>query len=116
MSRSKPPNSDPEYDRRALLDPIVTPTLKPGQVEQVLGISRSSVYKMITNGTLPVIFLGGLKSTRVRTIDLLDYLGISHEHAANRPSGQPVECQTCARTISPAPKLVIPTLGDLEQG
>ena len=63
-------------DNRSLLNPVATPTLRPTQVAEILGISVSSIYKMISAGTLTTVHLGGLKSTRVLTTDLLAFLKI----------------------------------------
>jgi len=48
----------------------------PTEVAELLGVSLSNVYRMIRDGTLPVVYLGGKKSTRVRTADLRAFLGL----------------------------------------
>ncbi|MBT5947475.1 MAG: helix-turn-helix domain-containing protein, partial [Nitrospinaceae bacterium] len=40
------------------------------EVAEILDISLSSVYRMIRNKELPVIRLGGRKSTRIVTAEL----------------------------------------------
>jgi len=62
---------------RPNLDPEVNPLLRPIDVAEVLGVSLASVYKLIRNGVLPAITVGGRKSTRVRTADLRAFLGLN---------------------------------------
>jgi excisionase family DNA binding protein len=59
------------------LDPVANPLLKIREVAEILKVSKSNVYKMINNGDLPTVQLGGGKSTRVRTADLLAFLNIN---------------------------------------
>ena len=65
-----------ECDNWRRLDPIANPALTVRQVADVFGISPSSVYRMIEAETLPTVHVGGLKSTRVLTSDLLAFLKI----------------------------------------
>jgi excisionase family DNA binding protein len=55
----------------ALPDPRERPFLTPAEVAPLLGVSRSNVYRMIKAGQLPTIQLGGLRSTRIVTAELL---------------------------------------------
>ncbi len=50
------------------------PLMKPSEVAEVLGCSTASVYRMIRSGELPVIRLGGRKSTRIVTGELRELL------------------------------------------
>lgn len=54
-----------------LPDPREKPFLTADEAAPLLGISRSSVYRMIRDGQLPTIQLGGLRSTRIKTAELL---------------------------------------------
>ena len=45
------------------------PLLTPDEVGEILGISRSSVYRMIHADQLPTVAIGG-NSWRIRTADL----------------------------------------------
>jgi len=51
-------------------NPNEKPLLRPTEVAEILDISLSSVYRMIRNKELPVIQLGGRKSTRIVTAEL----------------------------------------------
>ena len=55
----------------ALPDPREQPFLTAAEAAPLLGVSRSSVYRMIKAGQLPIIQLGGLRSTRIVTAELL---------------------------------------------
>jgi len=55
----------------ALPDPLERPFLTAEEAAPLLGVSRSSVYRMIKAGQLPTIQLGGLRSTRIVTAELL---------------------------------------------
>ena len=55
----------------ALPDPRERPFLTAAEVAPLLGVSRSNVYRMIKAGQLPTIQLGGLRSTRIVTAELL---------------------------------------------
>ena len=46
------------------------PLLTAAETAEVLGCSITSVYRMIRKGELPVIQLGGRKSTRIVTAEL----------------------------------------------
>lgn len=72
---SQDPKSTPRLTLRTL-DPLAKPLLKVADVAAILDTSESSVRKMIANAQLPIVYVGGLKSTRVRTADLLDYLRV----------------------------------------
>ena len=76
-------------DNRSLLNLVATPTLRPTQVAKILGISVSSIYKMIHQGTLTTVHLGGLKSTRVLTTDLLAFLKIDPTTLNKSPAQDP---------------------------
>ena len=54
-----------------LPDPREQPFLTAEEAAPLLGVSRSSVYRMIKAGQLPIIQLGGLRSTRIVTAELL---------------------------------------------
>ncbi len=54
-----------------LPDPREQPFLTAEEAAPLLGVSRSSVYRMIKAGQLPTIQLGGLRSTRILTAELL---------------------------------------------
>jgi len=54
-----------------LPDPREQPFLTAEEAAPLLGVSRSSVYRMIRAGQLPTIQLGGLRSTRIVTAELL---------------------------------------------
>lgn len=54
-----------------LPDPREQPFLTAEEAAPLLGVSRSSVYRMIRSGQLPTIQLGGLRSTRILTAELL---------------------------------------------
>ena len=54
-----------------LPDPREQPFLTAEEAAPLLGVSRSSVYRMIRAGQLPTIQLGGLRSTRILTAELL---------------------------------------------
>jgi excisionase family DNA binding protein len=54
-----------------LPDPRERPFLTAEEVAPLLGVSRSNVYRMIKAGQLPTIQLGGLRSTRIVTAELL---------------------------------------------
>ena len=54
-----------------LPDPHKRPFLTPDEVAPLLGVSRSNVYRMINAGQLPTIQLGGMRSTRIVTAELL---------------------------------------------
>ena len=55
----------------ALPDPRERPFLTAEEAAPLLGVSRSSVYRMIKAGQLPTIQLGGLRSTRIVPAELL---------------------------------------------
>ena len=52
-------------------NPQQQPLMKPTEVAALLGVSLSNVYRMIKAGQLPTIQLGGLRSTRIVTAELL---------------------------------------------
>ena len=54
-----------------LPDPHKRPFLTPDEVAPLLGVSRSNVYRMINARQLPTIQLGGMRSTRIVTAELL---------------------------------------------
>lgn len=51
------------------------PLLTPDEVGEILGISRSSVYRMIHAAQLPTVAIGG-NSLRIRTADLRKFAGL----------------------------------------
>lgn len=55
-------------------DPSVKPLLTVDEAESLLGVSRSTVYRRINDGTLPSIRLGA-RSTRLATAEILRMLG-----------------------------------------
>ena len=59
-------------------DPSEQPLLKMTEVAELLDVSLSNVYRMVRDGTLPVVYLGGKKSSRVRTADFRAFLGLDH--------------------------------------
>ena len=52
-------------------DPRERPFLTTTEAAEVLGVSVSSVYRMINEGGLPIVRLGGPRSTRIVTAELL---------------------------------------------
>ena len=60
---------------RRLPDPHDTPLLTVEEAAEVLGISRSTAYRRVDDGTLPVLRLGD-RTTRVVTGELLRLLAI----------------------------------------
>ncbi len=60
-----------ETDATNLPDPRLRPFLTPTEVAPLLGVSKSNVYRMINAGQLPTIQLGGMRSTRIVTAELL---------------------------------------------
>ena len=54
-----------------LPDPREQPFLTAEEAAPLLGVSRSSVYRMINADRLPTIQLGGERSTRIVTAELL---------------------------------------------
>jgi len=57
-------------------DPSEQPLLKISEVAELLDVCLSNAYRMVRDGTLPVVYLGGKKSGRVRTADLRAFLGL----------------------------------------
>ncbi|MBL6924750.1 MAG: helix-turn-helix domain-containing protein [Acidimicrobiia bacterium] len=55
--------------------------MKPSEVAEVLGCSTASVYRMIRSGELPIIRLGGRKSTRIVTGELRELLRLEQSTA-----------------------------------
>ena len=53
-------------------EPKITHLLKPMEVAEILGISRSHVYRMLQLGEIPNVIIG--KSRRVRPEDLIKYI------------------------------------------
>ena len=53
-------------------EPKITHLLKPMEVADILGISRSHVYKMLQLGEISNIIIG--KSRRIRPEDLVNYI------------------------------------------
>ena len=51
------------------------PLLTLDEVGEILGISRSSVYRMIHAAQLPTVAIGG-NSLRIRTADLRKFAGL----------------------------------------
>ena len=48
------------------------------EVAELLDVCLANAYRMVRDGTLPVVYLGGKKSSRVRTADLRAFLGLDH--------------------------------------
>ena len=55
-------------------DPNEKPLLTVDEAESLLGVSRSTIYRRINDGTLPSIRLGA-RSTRLATAEVLRMLG-----------------------------------------
>lgn len=58
-------------------DATVTATpmlLRPDEVADYLRVRRNTVYKMLANGEIPCICIGGRRALRVRRSDLAAYL------------------------------------------
>lgn len=55
--------------------PAQRPLLSVEEGRQILGISRSTMYRRIADGTIPVVRLGP-RSTRIPTAELLALLGL----------------------------------------
>lgn len=66
-----------------LPDPREQPFLTAEEAAPLLGVSRSSVYRMIRAGQLPTIQLGGLRSTRILTAELLRSVMLLDPEPAN---------------------------------
>ena len=66
-----------------LPDPREQPFLTAEEAAPLLGVSRSSVYRMIRAGQLPTIQLGGLRSTRIVTAELLRSVMLLDPEPAN---------------------------------
>ena len=60
-------------------DPSEQPLLKMTEVAELLDVCLANAYRMVRDGTLPVVYLGGKKSSRVRTADFRAFLGLDHE-------------------------------------
>ena len=58
--------------------PELTKLLKPEQVAEILNISRSFTYHLLSTDAIPVIRLG--KACRVRPQDLADYIERNLHH------------------------------------
>ena len=52
------------------------PLLNVKEVAQIFGVSLATVYRMIHNGQLETVMVGGKKSTRIRTADLRKFAGL----------------------------------------
>ena len=57
-------------------DPSEQPLLKMTEVAELLDVCLANAYRMVRDGTLPVVYLGGKKSRRVRTADFRAFLGL----------------------------------------
>ena len=64
-------------------DPRERPFLTIAEAAEVLGVSVSSVYRMINEGGLPVVRLGGPRSTRIITAELLRSVMLLDPEPAN---------------------------------
>lgn len=53
-------------------EPKITHLLKPMEVAEILGISRSHVYRILKFGEIPNVIIG--KCRRVRSEDLIKYI------------------------------------------
>lgn len=51
--------------------------LNPEKAAEMLSVSRSSIYKLIADGTLQSVKIG--KSRRIRVADLKTFIGSLHE-------------------------------------
>ena len=52
------------------------PLLNLKEVAEILEVSLGTIYRMVNNDQLPTVKVGGKKSTRVRTADLREFLGL----------------------------------------
>ena len=52
------------------------PLLRVKEVAQIFDVSLATVYRMIHNGQLETVMVGGKKSTRIRTADLRKFAGL----------------------------------------
>jgi len=59
-------------------NPTTRPLLTVEEAADLLGISRSTAYRRVEDGTLPVIRLG-TRTTRIATAELLAMLGLPVE-------------------------------------
>ena len=63
LTRDEDPVPEPQqYTAHDLLDPAKYPTLKPEQVALILGVSRSTIYEYLRQGTIQVIRLSPRKA------------------------------------------------------
>ena len=96
---ARDPKPAPRLTLRTL-DPLAKPLLKVADVAAILDISESSVRKMIANAQLPIVHVGGIKSTRVRTADLLAYLRVD-PRSLKRPLGLDLDSVRRLRSTRP---------------
>ncbi len=66
-------------------NPESKPLLTVGEAAALLGVSRSTAYRRVEDGTLPVLRLGE-RTTRVITGELLRMLGFEPSLTATRTS------------------------------
>ena len=52
--------------------PSIGKLLRPNVVAEILGVSKSYVYKLIRDGTIPSVQIG--RSVRVRDLDLMIFI------------------------------------------
>lgn len=66
--------------------PMAPLLLKAGQVAQLLGLGRSTVFALLAAGELPVIRIG--RSVRVPRVALEGWIDERTDHAANRATSE----------------------------
>ena len=75
-----------------LPNPESRPLLTVGEAATLLGVSRSTAYRRVEDGTLPVLRLGE-RTTRVITGELLRMLGLQPNLSAARAEPSVAEIQ-----------------------
>lgn len=69
-------------------DPIVAQFLSPARFAGMSGLSLATVYRRLTDGSLPSVQLGGKSSRRLIPVDALDRL-IQPTTPAAQPTAEP---------------------------
>lgn len=65
---------------RLLIMPELPELLKVGEIAEKLRVSRMTVYRLVTDGTLPAVRVGQ-RTIRVRRSDFMRYLGVTRATA-----------------------------------
>ena len=79
--REPPEENEPTADDRSA-PPMAPLLLKAGQVAQLLGLGRSTVFALLAAGELPVIRIG--RSVRVPRVALERWIDERTDHVANQ--------------------------------